>query len=77
MTTQKIARSIDLAMEYREKTNKELAELLEVSESRASLLRNGKADLRIDQLYAVAGWLGYGTDDLARGLVLVPASKAA
>ncbi len=77
MTTTKVARSVDQAMSYQGKSNKELAKILEVSESRASLLRNGKADMRIDQLYAVSEWLGFTTDELARGLVLVPAKAAA
>lgn len=77
MTTMKVARSVDQAMSYQGKSNKELAQILEVSESRASLLRNGKADMRIDQLYTVAEWLGFTTDELARGLILVPADAAA
>lgn len=77
MTTMKVARSVDQAMSYQGKSNKELAQILEVSESRASLLRNGKADMRIDQLYAVSEWLGFTTDELARGLILVPADAAA
>ena len=77
MTTIKIARSVDQAMKHQGKNNKDLAELLEVSEPRASLLRNGKADMRIEQLYKVAEWLGFTTDELALGLRLVPASKAA
>lgn len=74
MAVENIPRSVDIAMKFQGKSNKELAELLNTSESRASLLRNGKAELDVPQLYTVAHWLGYSTDDLARGLELVPAA---
>lgn len=70
--TEKVARSIDQLMHYQSKTTKELAELLEVSEPRASMIRNGKADIKLDQFFTIADWLKVSMQDLRNGFELIP-----
>ena len=65
-----LAKSIDLLMREQGRSRKEMAALLGVAESRASLLANGKASLTVEQLFAVSDWLGVGVDDLRRGYTL-------
>lgn len=68
----KVAESIDQLMYYQGKTTKELAELLDTNESRASLLRNGKADLKLNQFFLIADWLNVSTQELRAGFKMVP-----
>lgn len=68
----RVAQSIDRVMYYQGKTTKELAELLDTNESRASLLRNGKAELKLNQFFLIADWLGVSMQELRAGFKLVP-----
>lgn len=68
----KVAESIDQLMYYQGKSTKELAKLLEVSESRASLLRNGKSELKLNQFFIIADWLQVPMNELRAGFQLVP-----
>ncbi|MFW0169261.1 helix-turn-helix domain-containing protein [Rothia sp. P4278] len=70
--TEQVARSVDQLMHYQGKTTKELAELLEVSEPRASMIRNGKADIKLDQFFTIADWLKVPMRDLRNGFELTP-----
>lgn len=72
---EQVANSINQLMHLQGKSNKELASLLEVTEPRASLLRTGKADLKLDQFFTVADWLEVSPTDLRNGFELV--AKAA
>lgn len=69
---EQVAESIDQLMFSQGKTNKELAQLLKVTEPRASLIRSGKAELKLDQFFLVADWLGVSMSDLRNGFELVP-----
>lgn len=71
-TNELVAQSIDQLMFNQGKTNKELAQLLKVTEPRASLIRSGKAELKLDQFFLVADWLGVSMTDLRNGFELVP-----
>lgn len=71
-TAQKIADSIDKLMYDQGKKNKELSELLDVTQIQASLMRRGKSSIDVDDLFTVSRWLGVTTEDLARGYELVP-----
>lgn len=73
-TIQKVADSIDKLMFDQGKRNKELAELLKVTPTQASLIRRGFTQLNTNDLFTVAHWLGVGADDLARGYILTSAS---
>ncbi|WP_237223534.1 helix-turn-helix domain-containing protein [Rothia nasimurium] len=68
----KVAESIDQLMYFQGKSTKDLAELLEVSESRASLLRNGKSELKLNQFFIIADWLQVSMNELRAGFQLVP-----
>lgn len=62
-------------MHYQGKTTRELAELLETSDSRASLLSNGKASLKLDQFFLVADWLDVPMNELRNGFRLIPSAS--
>lgn len=68
----KVAESIDQLMYFQGKSTKDLAKLLEVSESRASLLRNGKSELKLNQFFIIADWLQVSMNELRTGFQLVP-----
>lgn len=59
------------------KSNKDLANLIGVTETHAAKIRNGKASLQMEELFQVAKWLNVKTDELAEGFILIPASQAA
>lgn len=69
-TVQKVADSIDKLMFDQGKRNKDLAELLKVTPTQASMIRRGLSQLNTNDLFIVAHWLNVGADDLARGYAL-------
>lgn len=69
-TVQKVADSIDKLMFDQGKRNKDLAELLKVTPTQASMIRRGLSQLNTNDLFVVAHWLNVGADDLARGYTL-------
>lgn len=72
--TERVARSIDLQMYTQGKSTNELANVLGVSQSAASLIRNGKTAIKVEQLYIISEWLHVSTDELHRGFHLVSAA---
>lgn len=71
-TAESVAKSVDLLARYSGITNKELADMLNVSESRMSLLMNGKAAFSIEQLFTLADYFGVTPSQLRDGFQLVP-----
>lgn len=71
-TAESVAKSVDLLARYSGITNKELAAMLNVSESRMSLLMNGKAAFSIEQLFTLADYFEVTPSQLRDGFQLVP-----
>lgn len=72
MKTKTINESISLLMFLRGKTNKELAEVLEVNRMQASRVRNGGAKLDVSSAIKTAEWLNVSLEDLAKGYEIKP-----